>query len=159
MLLLQLVRLLSSVLCTMYRPQFSLVYTSIVVTLYLFVVSLMLIRLTMLMIESLRVGILCFLVLPLSRGNQRNNISLIVLLSKLSTRLQFMVLLKFFGFVLYFQSFTFFFFLQLHYDVITWVLLIYRSIMFFMLTLSMLRLTMLRGRIIGNTMLNLRTQI
>jgi hypothetical protein len=87
MLLLQLVRQLSSVFCTMYRPQFSLVYTSIVVTLYLFVVSLMLIRLTMLMIKSLRVGILCFLVLPLSRGNQRNNIPLIVLLSKLSTRL------------------------------------------------------------------------
>lgn len=55
-----------------------------------------------------------------------------------------MVQLKFYGFVFCFQTFGFLVFLRLHYGVITWLLLIYQSIFFFMPTLNMSRLQLIR---------------
>ena len=84
MLPLQLIGLISSALCALYTGHsFLRVFTFIVVTLYLFMILLMLTGQVVLMIRSLRVGILCSLVLPLSHGNQWNNGRLLVHLTKL----------------------------------------------------------------------------
>jgi hypothetical protein len=88
MLPLQLIGLISNALCALCRShRFLQVFTFVVVTLYLFMVSLMLIGLAVLMIRSLQVGILCFLVLPLSHGNQWNNGRLLVHLTNTTRKL------------------------------------------------------------------------
>jgi hypothetical protein len=70
-------------------------------------VSQMLIGQVVLTIENQQVGILCTLVLHLSHRNPGNNALLLDLLQKQNTKPWLMVLLKFCGFVLYWQNFGF----------------------------------------------------
>jgi hypothetical protein len=140
MLLLRAVGLLLNVYCDTWKVRLLLVSTLLVASLHHFMVFLMLIGHRVLMIINILVDTFSFLAPLPFHGNLASNALLLAPPLKQSIRLWLMVLLRFFGFAIFYQIYAFLLVLLPLFGATIWVLLICLPIQFFMLVQNMLKL-------------------